>query len=379
MIKRLVSIFIAITIITGFVSSVITLTPHALRFLQYFFSEHTLSTSSTEKVFDIFSLIALSGWFGAIMGAGGHMLGIHMEKLFMEQEMFLKRYSKRKYFSRFWNDFFRTSFWTFGILTSLFINQLFTNTPIQATKLLINIIGWSFIVGVINGSISPLLNKYFFDDYSGESQIFEGSASGAIKWFSSAGAIFGALVCFSFWVVKVGNVSIYDILPSILLSSICCAIYGVLLGFETYRIKGFGRKNLGEHAHTLNGFIIGSILAIPIAIICFLIKFGSENISPFFVILLVLINILVLIGVCVPDRLLKKFDLLNKVNNENFLSKIHVLNKIEIWINSYLEESNNNNKTEDKNDLQVIAAKVTFMYLTGIPWGALIAWQLVDF
>ena len=225
----------------------------------------------------------ISGFCGII----GHLIG-----RVLEQPISL---SCSNYLGRFFNDFFRISFWNFGIGATYIYSFFNQEDYLFRPQMLLNVIIASIFPGIVCGFIFPGFNYIFYGAVRAPNQA--PSMRSSICWYSIAGAIFGCVSVLS-WCYFL-NLKIESILKPVIFGAVISLTYGIFLGFLAYHIGGLGfedvkKMNPSKIEKKIN-MVLGTIIVLPIALL-FALILGVNSISLAFCSIVVAIYIGLLIG-----------------------------------------------------------------------------------
>ena len=241
---------------------------------------------------------AVSGLCGII----GHLIGRILEQPISS--------SCNNYLGRSINDFFRISFWNFGIGTTYIYSFFNQEDYLFQPQMLVNVVIASIFPGIVCGLIFPGLNYIFHGDVRAPNQA--SSMRSSMYWFSVAGAIFGFVSVLS-WCYFL-NLKIENILKPVAFGTVTSLTYGLFLGFLTFQIGGLGFKDINKMNPSKINMVIGTIIALPITLLFGLIL-GVNSISLAFCSIIVAIYIGLLISSLLAFKKITSF-VLDSLNDQ---------------------------------------------------------------
>ncbi|MEM1107774.1 MAG: hypothetical protein AAGH99_03695 [Planctomycetota bacterium] len=243
-------------------------------------------------------------------------------------------------FSRGLNDFFRTSFWIYGIVFAL----LYILGERVDSYARVHALAWSLMGGLINAVFFPRLNVIFYKDASGDST--RNYFSGSIGWFAAAGMIFGITVALTAaFVGAFTGMQLHAVAGAIVVSGLFCFCYGLMLGAVSWCIGGFGPGDINQDSDGLFGAALTLIAFIPIVIVLAVLLGRDGELGVFFFSVIALTNIAMFVGAIV-------FTLCGRAN---LLPRKYYLFRDFVRL--------------DTNKSAIPIAKFIFVVFSSLPWG----------
>jgi len=287
-----------------------------------------ISISITKS--DYYTNAAIVGWIGAIMGMIGAIFGKIVETQIVKKT--------NDFWGRFTNDFFRTMFWIFGILITMFLFNTNTNYQSNSPFLFSYIIIMSIISGIFMGLLFPLLNLLFYGNFI---RNFNFSLlRNPIKWFVTAGVLFGSAAGTSFVIIN-QNMNVFQILGSIIFPGTLCSIYGIFCGIAVYKVGGIGSESATTYTEGLAGSMAGLFFGALSGILYAVFMPSLRTIPSLFMLILSGSFVGLFLGSNYPPNLKKLIK--------------------DLFYNQFEQET------------ITPAMKVIFIFITGLPWGMIVA------